>query len=120
MPIRPEMKDKYPPDWSEISKAARLRASEHCEQCGIANCLYGWRRKSGEFVPVSEEIRTVKAVAEVLAEFTSKALTRIVLTVHHLDEDPTNNQHGNLVALCQRCHLSKHRGRKHVEQDTAK
>jgi len=28
------------------------------------------------------------------------------LTVHHLDMDTTNNDDDNLVALCQRCHLS--------------
>jgi hypothetical protein len=27
------------------------------------------------------------------------------LTVHHLDDDPSNNVPKNLVALCQRCHL---------------
>lgn len=29
-----------------------------------------------------------------------------VLTVHHLDLDPANCDETNLVALCQRCHLS--------------
>jgi len=29
-----------------------------------------------------------------------------VLTVHHLDGDPANCAADNLVALCQRCHLS--------------
>lgn len=30
---------------------------------------------------------------------------RYVLTVHHLDGNPANCDHTNLVALCQRCHL---------------
>ena len=30
-----------------------------------------------------------------------------VLTVHHRDGDPGNNARVNLVALCQRCHLSQ-------------
>lgn len=29
-----------------------------------------------------------------------------ILTVHHLDGDPTNNDDWNLHALCQRCHLT--------------
>ena len=29
----------------------------------------------------------------------------VVLTVHHADQDTGNNEPGNLVALCQRCHL---------------
>ena len=28
-----------------------------------------------------------------------------MLTVHHLDGNPTNNSGWNLAALCQRCHL---------------
>ena len=32
--------------------------------------------------------------------------SRHVLTVHHLDLNPQNNSETNLVALCQRCHLS--------------
>jgi len=28
------------------------------------------------------------------------------LTVHHLNMDKANNDHNNLIALCQRCHLS--------------
>lgn len=32
--------------------------------------------------------------------------TGYTLTVHHLDGNPQNNEAWNLVALCQRCHLS--------------
>jgi len=30
---------------------------------------------------------------------------KVVLTVAHLDHDPTNNEPDNLRAMCQRCHL---------------
>ena len=36
-----------------------------------------------------------------------------MLTVHHIDGDPSNNDPDNLVALCQRCHLGLH-GKKRV------
>jgi 5-methylcytosine-specific restriction endonuclease McrA len=32
----------------------------------------------------------------------------VVLTVHHMDFDPTNNLTSNLLVLCSRCHLRKH------------
>jgi len=32
----------------------------------------------------------------------------VVLTVHHIDFNPTNNDSSNLVVLCARCHLKKH------------
>lgn len=31
-----------------------------------------------------------------------------VLTVHHLDHNPDNNEWWNLAALCQRCHMGIH------------
>ena len=40
---------------------------------------------------------------------------RIVLTIAHLDQDITNNDHKNLMALCQRCHIiwdKKHKQKK--------
>ena len=30
---------------------------------------------------------------------------RVILTVAHLDHDPSNNKDSNLKAMCQRCHL---------------
>ena len=31
--------------------------------------------------------------------------SEIILTVHHINHDPTDNRRVNLIALCQRCHL---------------
>ena len=35
-----------------------------------------------------------------------ETMTRYVLTVHHFDGDKSNSAWWNLMALCQRCHLS--------------
>jgi len=35
---------------------------------------------------------------------------RRVLTVHHVDYDPSNNHEGNLLVLCQKCHLALQQG----------
>ena len=75
MPIKPENRDLYPEDWEEISFEIRKRAGWRCEWCGA---LKGLRHPiTGSFV---------------------------VLTVAHLDHDPTNCDPDNLRALCQRCH----------------
>jgi len=76
MPIRPELRSLYPADWDAISKRIRFeRAGNCCEWCGAEN--YRPHPVTG---------------------------SRVVLTVAHLDHDPTNNADENLAALCQRCH----------------
>lgn len=34
---------------------------------------------------------------------------QVILTVHHKDENPSNNERDNLICLCQGCHLDFHR-----------
>ncbi|HEX9837111.1 MAG TPA: hypothetical protein VGB90_09670 [Alphaproteobacteria bacterium] len=76
MPIRPENRSLYPPDWPEISRRIREdRANNACEWCGA---------KNGEPHPETG--------------------SRVVLTVAHLNHDPGDCDDDNLAALCQRCH----------------
>jgi hypothetical protein len=77
MPIKPENRKLYPRDWDAISlRIRRDRAHWHCEQCGAEN---------GAQHPVTGSI--------------------VVLTVHHKDRNPAHCDDGNLIALCQACHL---------------
>lgn len=76
MPIRPELRVLYPPDWDEISARIRFkRANNRCEQCGAVN--YKPHPETG---------------------------SRVVLTTAHLNHDPSDNRDENLKALCQACH----------------
>lgn len=77
MPIKPENKAKYPKDWREISQRIRQRASNRCEFCGAEN---------HQPHPITG--------------------SNVVLTVAHLDHDPSNCSDDNLRALCQKCHLT--------------
>ncbi len=71
---------KYPPDWkTRIRPDILRRANNRCEICGVENGATVMRK---EHCPV-----------------------KIVLTIAHLDHDRTNNDYGNLMALCQKCHL---------------
>lgn len=67
---------KYPQNWEWLSKQIRIRANHQCELCAAPNGEPHWRTGS-----------------------------KVVLTVHHIDFDITNNKPLNLIALCQRCHL---------------
>jgi len=70
------MRALYPPDWKLRSRLVRfVRAGNRCEWCDAIN-----RHPH----PITGSI--------------------VVLTVAHLDHDPTNSTADNLAALCQRCH----------------
>jgi 5-methylcytosine-specific restriction endonuclease McrA len=75
MPITKERRKLYPDNWKQIARQVKAEAGLCCELCG---------NKHGQ-----PHDRTG---------------SKVVLTVHHLDYDPTNNVRLNLIALCQRCH----------------
>lgn len=81
MPIRPENRKFYSRQagWPRIRGELLARAKNRCERCGVPN---GMLLSSG---------------------------VRVVLTIAHLDQDPSNNDASNLQALCQRCHLNHDR-----------
>jgi hypothetical protein len=112
MPIRD--KSLYPPDWPAISKRVRERAGQRCQWCGRGNgqvhavapdgawCELGgerWHDNKGNPIPSRGQLATC-------CEASDWHATKTVLTVAHLDHDPTNCDESNLVALCQRCHLN--------------
>ena len=80
MPIDPAWRKLYPQDWAEISKRVREEAGQRCQWCDVANGA--------------------------LVERPGGKVTRIVLTVAHLDHDPRNCSASNLRALCQKCHIT--------------
>lgn len=97
MPIKPENKKLYPANWKEIREEILKRANNCCEHCGVKNHAVGYRTEDGEFV----ESVGMQQEADTLD---GEKLIKIVLTIAHLDHDPTNNNRKNLKALCQRCH----------------
>ena len=97
MPIKAENRAKYPKEWPLISRLIRrYRACYQCEcrgECGHDHEAEdeAWRRPQclamhGERHPITG--------------------SKVVLTVAHIDQDPTNNHEPNLLALCQRCHFA--------------
>jgi hypothetical protein len=91
MPIRPEERERYPADWPAISLAVRSAAGWRCQ----GTTMYpGCRAAAGEAHPETGSL--------------------VILTVAHMDHDPSNNAETNLRALCQRCHLAWDRSR-HAE-----
>lgn len=77
------MKTKYPPNWDDIRQAAYERAGWRCEHCGMEFAAGTTKALSGK----------------------NKNGDPIILTVHHIDGNTTNNDWRNLLACCQICHL---------------
>jgi 5-methylcytosine-specific restriction endonuclease McrA len=76
MPIKPERKKLYPDNWEKISSLVKEKAGWKCELC------HAEQQKPH---PITGSI--------------------VILTVHHINNDPTDNRKINLIVLCQRCHL---------------
>ena len=80
MPIRQEMKARYPKNWKEIRLRILERADNKCELCGVENHSEYVRKKDG------------------------KAIKHVLTIAHVLNEDPADCSEGNLMALCCFCH----------------
>lgn len=100
MPIRLENKHLYPKNWPAIRSKVLARAAS-CEFCGVKNYSQGIRDSKGVFWPLKGLLETLEETGEII----DGKVIKIVITIAHLDHDPTNNNLDNLRALCQRCHL---------------
>ena len=90
MPIKPENRHRYPPNWHQIRAAILDRAKDRCERCGVPNHCHVQRPPGCHWTKARPE---------------DEGAVWIVLTVAHLDHQPENNDPANLLALCQKCHL---------------
>lgn len=106
MPFHPE---RYPANWKAISLAVRERAGQRCEECGVPNGELGKRDKTGIWWQ-EDSIHNLNSDEgwELFGEFPD--MIRIVLTVHHVCQDPSCADEAHMKALCQRCHLAADTG----------
>ena len=93
MPIRPEMRERYPRNWDEISLRARSRAGNRCEFCG---------RKNGDWIERKDQ--TAPAKPGQATDEQGIIYYKVVLTVAHMNHQPQDCRPENLKALCQPCH----------------
>jgi len=134
MPIRAELRHLYRgPEWQAIRERILARANNKCERCGAPNRQvvlrqYGWWTEAtlsatvwafnARFNKVPFISLPWKVAGDDGRPFehshccpnTGKhRWVRIVLTIAHLDHDPSHNDDSNLQALCQWCHLKHDR-----------
>lgn len=82
-PIRPTERARYPADWPLISRRVVALAGGQCEG---SPAYPACEAVNGEPHPVTG--------------------SKVVLTVAHQDHTPENCTDENLIAWCQRCHLT--------------
>lgn len=88
MPVKPENRHRYPPDWHIISACVRARAENRCEcegECGRGT-------HDGRCPNVQGG-----------AAYGTGSL--VVLTTAHLNHIPEDCRPENLRSMCQGCHL---------------
>lgn len=92
-PIKPENRAKYPADWPVIAREGKDDSLWVCQCDGRCGRL-----------PHADPCGAVHGKAHPVTGST------VVLTVAHLDHDPTNcgepHARPNLMAMCQACHLA--------------
>ena len=114
MPIRPELRPRYPANWSELRARILARSGNRCEQCGKPDRVHvgviwdgsghwldlesnQWKDRFGHSISAREPgTRPRRRLRRTL----------VVLTIaHHPDPTPENVDESNLHAWCQGCHL---------------
>jgi hypothetical protein len=116
MPIKPENRHRYPPDWEDIRVRVLSRAGYRCEWPG---CLARHHASGVWRMGVFRQVVHPSSLDEFdydLADSIEddEKVIRIVLTVAHLDHQPENCDLDNLRAWCQRHHLAYDQ-QQHVE-----
>lgn len=104
VPISKENLARYPADWRTVVRPGILaRAGNRCEGSPrFPEC----RAPNGAFRVNSSGEWTMDQDAAFAMAYGEADVTRIVLTIAHLDHTPENCAPENLRAWCQRCHLA--------------
>jgi 5-methylcytosine-specific restriction endonuclease McrA len=102
-PIRPEMAHRYGEAWAVLALTLKFCADYRCECDG----------RCGRPAEHLEDGRCRNRQGEPAYGTGSK----VVLTIAHLDHEPSHNERSNLMVACQGCHL--HYDREHHGQTRA-
>jgi len=116
MPIKPEHRQLYPFDWTQLSASIRFRRAKGCcEHCGRPHGQFVAHLGDGRWWDEVDSAwrdgrgRRLKRSPALPAPLADLPTTLVILACAHIDHDPTNNDGRNLMAFCQRCHLEHDR-----------
>lgn len=98
------MYSEYHPKWSLIRRLILKRDKYCCAWCGAPQYAFIYRTGKNEDWEYAPEGHMV----DEMHSFGYK-VTKIILTIAHIDHNKDNNRFENLASLCQRCHLNHDR-----------
>ncbi len=108
MPIE---RDRYPENWPSISLNQKIAANWHCQICDRP-CRQPGESKEDFELRLADKAPDWSDLYGYVADdesgewgYAPLYWGGFVLTVAHLDQDPSNNSAENLRALCSVCHL---------------
>ena len=124
MPLTKEEQARYlggslrSPEWLALRCQILRRACDRCEKCKVPNHQHVVRFAGSpyDWLVIGDPRAGGRTADNLFAP--DERVVRIVLTIHHVDGDPTNNDPANLQALCQCCHLNLNRA-KHIRKRRA-
>jgi 5-methylcytosine-specific restriction endonuclease McrA len=89
----------YPVDWKDIIRPDILKRDNYkCKHCGLSNRTL-FVREGGKRIVIDDSFMHNYYLA------LKYKISKVVLTIAHLDGNRENNEYINLAALCQSCHL---------------
>jgi len=107
---------RYAINWEFISAYIRYeRAKNKCESCGLTNGTIIRRLPNNKVYELNfDELTEVQKFMQLYKLHEKQALkklklTKVNLSVAHLNQDENDNDYSNLKALCQKCHLTHDR-----------
>ena len=95
------MKTKlYAENWNDTIRPAILKRDNYkCSKCKVKHRSRGYYDSSKKFIECDEHMISYASKINI-------KLIKIILQVHHKDDNKQNNNFDNLITLCARCHLS--------------
>lgn len=102
----PMNRSLYPKNWDEIARSVKDSSQWRCQECDRLCRMPG--ESLNDFLDRLLDVSVPDDLYELDddEEFGNRLMAgRFVLTVAHLNHDPSDNSPGNLRALCSVCHL---------------
>jgi 5-methylcytosine-specific restriction endonuclease McrA len=89
---------EYHPDWKDVIRPSILKRDQYkCRHCGVRHKSIVYKLSNGAYHEC-DSFEHQWAIAN------NKKPFILYLQIAHVDHDKSNNDPGNLLALCPRCH----------------